>query len=108
METESYYISDPKHSFAIMAISEKGDLFINGDWGNSNFAWRSYGPENSLRAFKRFLIGLDEGYWKGKMEHNLHYMSVKKTVIKHFVDNTWPLFKILQQELKKELETTPV
>jgi hypothetical protein len=98
--SESYYISHPEHSFAIFAISENGDLFINGDWGQSNFAWRSYGVEKSLTAFKAFLCDLDEGYWKGKMQYNLGYMDVKKIVVKNFVEHTWPLFQILQQHIK--------
>lgn len=102
-ESESYYISHPDHSFAIFAISENGDLFINGDWGQSNFAWRSYGAEKSLEAFKRFLVGLNEDYWKGKMQYNLGFMDVKKIVVKNFVDHTWPLFKILQDHIKENL-----
>lgn len=102
--SESYYISHPDHSFAIMAITENGDLFINGNWGQSNFAWRSYGSEKSLEAFKEFLVDLNEGYWKGKMQYNLGYMDVKKVVVKNFVEHTWPLFQLLQDELKKQLK----
>ena len=102
-EAEAYYISHPQYSYAIFSIGEKGDLFINGDWGQSNFAWRSFGAEQNLIEFKKFLIGLNEDYWKGKMEYNLNYMQVKKQVIKHFVENTWPLFQLLQEELKNQL-----
>jgi len=99
---ESYYVSHLDHSFGIFAISENGDLFINGDWGQSNFAWRSFAAEKTIEAFREFLIGLDEGYWKSKMEYNLGYMDIKKVVVKNFVDHTWPLFQMLQDELKKQ------
>lgn len=103
-EAESYYISDPQHSFANFAISAQGDLFINGDWGQSNFAWRSYAAEKSLESFKSFLADLNEDYWKSKMEYNLGFMDVKKRVVENFVDHTWPLFQILQQHLKEQAQ----
>ncbi len=95
---ESWYISTPEHSYAIFCITDEGDLMINSDWGMSCFAWRSFGP----RPFKEFLSKVNESYWKGKMGTQAHsYMGIKRTAVKQFVDNVWPLFQILQTELKK-------
>lgn len=103
--SESYFIRHPEFSYAIFSISETGDLMINSDWGQSNFAWRSFG-EVGMANFKQFLSELNEGYWKIKMEYNMSYLKCPKAVINHFTKNVWPIFQILQAEFKKEL--TPV
>ena len=102
-QAEQYYVTHPNHSFAMICISEAGDLFINGDWGQSNFAWRVFAQEKTLLNFKRFLVDINSGYWKSKMQYNMAFMDIKKVYIKRFVDNTWPIFEVFQQQLEKEL-----
>jgi len=98
LESETYYLDHPKHSYAIMTITSKGDFMVNSDWGFGSYAWRSCG--STLNEVKDFLSSLDEGYFKGKMQHNFQYMGVKKIFIKKFVDNLWPIFQDLQKEFK--------
>lgn len=107
-QAQQYYVTHPNHSFAMFCISEAGDLFVNGDYGQSNFAWRSFNSRDgkTLKSFKEFLCSIEEGYWKGKMEHNMNFMEIKKGRVRAFVDNTWPLFKLLQEHLKSELKET--
>src|SRR4051812_2767048 len=102
-KSESYFIRHPQHSYAIFSISENGDLMCNSDYGQANFSWRSFG-DTGLENFKKFLTELDEGYWKGKMDYNFSYMGVKKMVVNNFTKNVWPLFQLLCEEFKKELQ----
>lgn len=95
---QQYYIKSRKHSWAIFMVSEVGDLMINSDWGICNFGWRSFGG-----SFKEFLVGLEESYWKGKMEYNLNNYGVPKKFQKRTVDNVYHLFAILQTVLKEEI-----
>lgn len=56
-QAEQYYISLPGQSWATFVISEKGDLFINSDWGYWACCWRSFGTD-----FKKFLIDMNSDY----------------------------------------------
>lgn len=105
---ESYYISHPEHSYAIFQISEKGDFAINSDYGISSFAWRSFGQGQTMDEFKKFLISLDEHYWKGKMQYNLNYMQANKSNITAFLNHVYPLFKDFQKHLKANQTLTTI
>lgn len=68
-----YHINHPDASYGIFCLNDKGDLFINSDYGFYGYAWRSYGPD-----FRAFLAQLNTDYLIGKLEINHREVSGKK------------------------------
>lgn len=66
LNTQAFYIRHEKYSWALFAITPKGDLFINSDWGTFGFAWRAFGAD-----FKKFLCQMGGDYLIGKLESNV-------------------------------------
>lgn len=56
------FIKTEETSWATFWYNDKGDLFLNSDWGNYFYSWRSFGDD-----FEKFLKGLELGYLYGKM-----------------------------------------
>lgn len=54
-------IDHPTASYAIFCFNEKGDLFVNSDWGFYGYAWRAFGDH-----FENFLSGTNAEYVVGK------------------------------------------
>lgn len=95
-----YYIQHPGLSFAMFSVGEKGDLMINSDWGIFACAWRAYSG-----TFKEFLIGIDEHYFAGNIERQ-HGIFNRTRITKTRLEKVQELFKLLQVELRKELESS--
>lgn len=93
----TYYIRHPEASYGIFCFNDKGDLFLNSDWGMYGFAWRSYGDD-----FKVFLSKTNPDYIYDKFESNCMYLF-KKGLPKH---TRKPVTKLLQafiDKLKSEI-----
>lgn len=56
------FINTEETSFATFCYTKKGDLFLNSDWGNYFYSWRSFGDD-----FEKFISGLDVGYLTNKL-----------------------------------------
>lgn len=56
------FINTQETSWATFCYTKKGDLFLNSDWGNYFYSWRSFGND-----FEKFLKGLEIGYLFSKM-----------------------------------------
>lgn len=102
METqkaESFYLRHPQFSWALICITEKGDLFINSDWGTFGTAWRSFGTD-----FKAFLISINTDYLIGNFETNINSTlrpSRPYRIRKQQAEAISELFKMFQQNLKE-------
>ena len=82
--SETYHLKVPgDFAWANITINSNGDLNIQSDYGNYNYAWRAFGD-----SFKKFLIRIchkakgDRGYLYDKL-HNRHkaaMVDVKPTV----------------------------
>jgi hypothetical protein len=70
---ETVYINHDEASYGIFCFNDKGDLFLNSDWGFFGYAWRAYG-EN----FKEFLSSCNSDYIIGKFGINYCETSGKK------------------------------
>jgi len=95
---ESFYLRHEKYSWALFCITEKGDLFINSDWGTFGTAWRSFGAD-----FKEFLISINTDYLIGNLEQNIN-MSLRPSrpyrIKKAQAEAISELFKMFQDNLK--------
>lgn len=95
-----YYVVVDGHSWASFIITDKGDLFINSDWGYWAYAWRAFGTD-----FRAFLADLGSDYLIAKLETNQFQMLRvgRKTIPKRSQEAIAALFAKFQEELKKEL-----
>ena len=66
------YIHTKDFSYGIFCFNEKGDLFLNSDWGMYGFAWRSYGDD-----FKKFLSQTNADYIFDKFDTNTRCLFSK-------------------------------
>lgn len=66
------HIDTPETSWATFYYSKKGDLFLNSDWGNYFYSWRSFGED-----FEKFLKGLEIGYLYSKMASSFSQFPVE-------------------------------
>lgn len=97
---KQYYQSMPNHSFMTFTISEKGDIFISGDWGYWAYAFRS--SEN----FKVFLCRINSDYLINKLESNsFQFQYTKKKGLPSRVREALEAhFMQFQKTLKQEIE----
>jgi hypothetical protein len=94
----TYYISHPEFSYGIFCFNDKGDLFVNSDWGMYGYAWRSYGDD-----FKAFLAQTNPEYVFTKFDTNSHY-SYRKGIPKHCQKPVTELLRAFINVLKDELK----
>lgn len=80
--------------WAYIMYNDKGDLYINSDWGCFGFAWRSFGKD-----FEDFLLSINTDYLLGKLESNLFEIAQKK-INKNRQEHIAILFTEFQNELK--------
>lgn len=78
--SERYEIKLNNHAWAIITISEDGDLNVISDYGNYSYSWRSFGD-----SFKKFLIRIcekDSSYLYSKLHdrHKAKMVDCEKTV----------------------------
>ena len=66
------FINSEETSFATFCYTKKGDLFLNSDWGNYFYSWRSFGDD-----FEKFLSGLELGYLTQKMASGITQYPVE-------------------------------
>lgn len=71
------------------------------DYGNLSFAWRHYGEGD----FRKFLCGLNTGYFGGKMYQGNTYILYSKKCEKACDRFAEMILPALQKVLKAELET---
>lgn len=84
-------------------ITNDGAYTSITDYGNFNFAWRSYGGEG--KDFREFLIGLGVDYFATKMYGGMTYIAYGKKIEKAAQLYAEMVLPILQKALKEELET---
>lgn len=73
------------------------------DWGNFSYTWRSFGEEKTLPEFKRFLSGLDIGYFSCKMVTGVAYTAHSKAIEKSCDRYSMHIFPALKEYLKKDV-----
>jgi hypothetical protein len=95
---ELYRISLDGHSWATFAITDKGDLFINSDWGYFACCWRAFGG-----TFKRFLIEISGDYLIRNLERQQLQFGGKAKIKIHIGEHITALFSELQHQLQQEL-----
>lgn len=93
-----YYVVVDGHSWGTFIITEKGDLFINSDWGYWATCWRAFGTN-----FREFLSTIDTDYLMMNLLRNQLQFGGNKTITKRKEQAIAALFKRFQDELKKEL-----
>lgn len=69
------------------------------DYGNLSYAWRSYGED-----FRKFIIGLNVGYFGSKMYSGIAYISYGRKFEKACDRFAEMILPALQEALKKEIE----
>ena len=93
-----YYVVVDGHSWASFIITDKGDLFINSDWGYWACNWRAFGP-----SFREFLSDMYPDYLMNNIIRQQLTFGGKKTIQKRTQEAIFALFRKFQDELKKEL-----
>lgn len=74
MSAKAYTLRDSDGRWMAQAvITDDGFFGCVSEWGNFSFAWRSFGDD-----FRRFLLGVDPGYFSRKMVAGLAY-SINRT-----------------------------
>lgn len=66
------FINTSETSFATFCYTKKGDFFLNSDWGNYFYSWRSFGDD-----FEKFLKGLEIGYLTNKLASGFNQYPVE-------------------------------
>lgn len=92
MKTKAYKILKDGYWLADVVISEEGHFFCISDWGNWNFHWGHSGSGD----FRKFLAGLGESYFVGKMQQGMAYVShtiATQAAAKRFAANVLPAIK---------------
>lgn len=92
-----YYVVVDGHSWGTFIITEKGDLFINSDWGYWACNWRAFGID-----FKEFLSKINSDYLMNNLIRQQVQFGGSKTITKRKQEAIVALFERFQQELKKE------
>ncbi len=86
-----------------IVLTSDGAFMSITEWGNFNFAWRSY---KTLPDFKKFLVSLDSAYFSNKMYQGVNYQMAGRKVqgyCDRFAVRILPaLKKVLQAELNKQ------
>lgn len=89
-----YHLQVDGHSWATFVFSDKGDLFINSDWGYWCCSWRAFGSD-----FKQFLKSMDIHYlWSNLLRQQLQFGG-RKTINKQVEQHITVLFKQFQEQL---------
>lgn len=87
------FINTNETSFATFCYTEKGDLFLNSDWGNYFYSWRAF--END---FEKFLKNLEIGYFFTKMASSF----TQYPVVDRRADVLKRLLELFQEALKSQ------
>lgn len=95
-----YYVVVDGHSWGTFIITEKGDLFINSDWGYWACNWRAFGDN-----FKKFLVEIHGDYLIMNLERQQMQFGGKRSIPGRKKEALFALFKRFQDELKKETWT---
>lgn len=86
-----------------VVLTSDGAFMAITDWGNFNFAWRSY---QTLPKFKEFIMRLEPCYFANKMVEGMQYVIYGKKVqaaAERFAERVLPkLQEVLKQEIKEE------
>lgn len=87
-----------------IVLTSDGSFMSVTDYGNFSFSWRHHGSDD----FRQFLIGLDKGYFAGKMYQGMSYVAYGKKIeasANRFAEKILPA---LQDALKKEIESESI
>lgn len=83
-----------------VVLTSDGSFMSITDYGNFSFAWRHHGEED----FRKFLIGMDTGYFSSKMYQGMSYIAFGKNIQKRCDIFAEKILPPLQAALKKEIE----
>ena len=102
--SKSYTLRDYNGNWLGQVVLTSDGMFASvTDWGNFSFAWRHYGYGD----FRKFLVGLEVGYFGGKMFQDLSYITSTKAArdaCNRFAEKILPaLQKVLKEEMEKEV-----
>ena len=76
IKAESYTLRDESGGWLGQVVLTNDGMFACvTEWGNLSYAWRAFGED-----FKKFLIGLNVGYFGSKMVAGLAYTAYNKKV----------------------------
>lgn len=89
-------IDHSEASYGIFCFNTQGDLFLNSDWGNYCYAWRSFGND-----FREFLESTNTSYIVGKLGQGYFEMTMKK-LPKHKEKNLTLLVESFLETLKQK------
>lgn len=81
-----------------VVLTSDGAFMAITDWGNFNFAWRSYGNN-----FKEFICNLNTSYFAGKMCEGMSYVAFSRKIDKAAEIFSEKILPALQIVLKEEL-----
>lgn len=86
-----------------VVLTSDGAFMAITDWGNFNFAWRSY---QTLTNFKEFIIRLEPCYFANRMVEGMQYVIYGRKIqsaAERFAERVLPkLQDVLKQEIKEE------
>lgn len=100
VKCKSYTLRDKQNRWVgQIIISSDGAYTSITDYGNFNFAWRSFGQGD----FREFLLGLDEDYFSSKMIQGISYLVYNNSIKKQCEFYTSIVLPLLKEELKKDL-----
>lgn len=94
---QSYTLLDESGQWLGQVVITSDGMYASvTDWGNFSFAWRSFGDD-----FKKFLCGLNEGYFAQKMQNGMSYQArMNKGACERYAAKILPaLQKVLSEEL---------
>lgn len=102
--TECYHLRTFSGDYLGQVVLTSDGAFMSiTEWGDFNFAWRSY---KTLPDFKKFLAGLDVDYFSNKMYQGVSYQFSGRKVqdsCYRFAKRVLPaLKKVLQAELDRQ------
>jgi len=100
-KAETYHIDHPISSYGIFCFNNKGDLFLQSDWGLYGYSWRAFG-----KNFKEFIAQCEPDYILQKFFINFNEIGGKKDRWRSSSVHVRILIIELIKELKNEISAT--
>jgi len=106
VKSKSFTLYDKNGNWLGQIVITSDGMFASvTDYGNLSYAWRSYGADSD---FRKFLIGLNVGYFGTKMYTGMAYILYGKKCEKACNRFAEMILPALQEELSQDLTENPI